>query len=379
MGHKGSPIAVSWAKDNLQGLIDFGYRATHVAALSGKAIAEKFYGTSPKRSYFEGCSTGGYQGITEAQRFPWDFDGIIAGAPDIDGAHANLRGLWIPSAMLAHANGPQLGKEQLTLLHNAVLAACDLDDGVKDGIIGNPQSCKFTPEKLLCKSGESSGCLTASEVETAKKLYAGPTNSAGERISTGGFIVGSELAWATNWPTKSLEDFFVFGIPGYSTNNGWKFTDFDYDRDYKRFGLAAYYDNTNPDLRKFKKAGGKLIVYHGWADTVDLPGAMTDYYETVEKTMGGKKDTQEFFRLYMIPGMNHCGGGVGALQVDWLDYLEAWVEKGKAPDVVTGTHQSDKMNQQIFTRPLYPYPAYAKYKGKGDPNKAESFAPALPH
>jgi feruloyl esterase len=316
MGHKGSAIDVRWADKNLQGQIDFGYRATHVAAVAGKAIAAQFYGSPPKRSYFDGCSTGGYQGVIAAQRFPWDFDGII----------------------------------------------------------GNPFGCKFKPQTLRCKPGTTSGCLSDAQVKAANKVYSGPMNSAGQRTSTGSFLIGSELGWGFAWPTQSIEDFFRYGLPGFSVGPDWKYTDFDLDRDYRRFGLAPHFDNGNPDLRSLKAAGGKLIVYHGTTDTIDPPAPVIDYYETVERTMGGRKSTQEFFRLFLIPGMNHCLGGPGALEVDWIHILEDWVERGKSPDVIVGTHPS-RPNEPGFTRPLFPYPAFAKYEGRGGANLAGNFVP----
>jgi hypothetical protein len=415
MGHKGSGVDVLWAEHNLQALIDFGYRATHVGALAGKAIAARFYSKPPNRSYFMGCSTGGYQGITSAQKFPWDFDGVVAGAPDIDGAAASLRGAWILRTLLDEYGKPRLTKEDLQIVHDAALARCDKDDGIHDGIIGNPSACHLNARDLVCRAGQTQRCLTSSKFDAVAKLYAGPMNSKGEKISTGGFLPGSELAWLEFWPADSLEQFYRYGIPGYSTREQWKYTDFDFDHDPQRMGLAAYYDNSNPDLRKFKQGGAKLIVYHGATDTIDLPGAMTDYYETVEKTMGGRKATQDFFRLFLIPGMNHCTGGKGAFTVDWLSILEAWVEKGRAPNVVTSVHVRDDylasaplpdlptplpsnttpeeragivayflqhpLSSQIpisFRRPVYPYPSYAQYKGKGDVNLEKNFTPVTP-
>jgi len=373
MGHKGSSMDdVSWANNNLQGQIDFGYRATHVAALAGKAIAARYYGALPKRSYFVGCSTGGYQGVMEAQRFPWDFDGIVAGAPDIDETQANFRALWVAKVQHDQRGHIILGENELALLHNAALALCDEDDGVKDGIISNPRVCKFKPETLLCKPGKSLGCLTSEQINVANKIYSGPINSAGETTSTGSFLIGSELGWSDLWPTASLIDYFRYGVPGYSTNPRFKDADFDFDQDYKRFGLAPQYDNSNPNLRNLKAAGTKFIIYHGMTDTIDPPSPVIDYYETVEKTMGGRENTQSFFRLFLIPGMNHCGGGAGVMDVDWIGALEEWVEKGKAPGVVIGAHPAHGKEPR-FTRPLYPYPDYAKYKGSGDVNQAENF------
>lgn len=406
MGHKGAVFDVLWAKDNLQAQIDFGYRATHVAAVIGKAIAERFYQKRPNRSYFMGCSTGGYQGATAAQKFPGDFDGIVAGAPDIDGAMANLRVAWILRSYLDENGQPRLTSQDLQIAHDAALARCDLDDGVKDGIIGNPTACRVDAKSLICKQGQSDQCFSEAKADSIDKLYAGASNSTGGRISTGGFLPGSELKWSQFWPADSLEQFFRYGIPGYTIPPNWKYTDIDFDRDHKRFGLATYYDNSNPDLRKFKQAGGKLIMYHGGDDTINLPGAVTDYYETVEKTMGGRVATQDFFRLFMVPGMDHCTGGKGAHAVDWLTPLEEWVEQGKAPKVVMGGHVNedylaaqrhphgtagavyalkfplDASVRIDFTRPVYPYPAYAKYKGRGNVNDAASFRrvdPVKPH
>jgi feruloyl esterase len=415
MGHKGTEDDTLWADGNLPAQVDFGYRATHVVALTGKAIAHRYYDRAPAHSYFVGCSTGGYQGVMEAQRFPWDFDGIVAGAPDIDEGAANLRATWIVRTFLDKNGKPLLTHDALRLTHEAVLKRCDMDDGLKDGIVGDPLACKFDPAELLCKPGQSSGCLTPAQVDVINKLYAGPMTSDGKSISTGGYLRGSELSWEDFWPASGVEQFYKFGLYGYSASLQFKYTDFDFDRDYKRLGLAPWYDNSNPDLRKLKEAGTKLIVYHGETDTVDLPGAMIDYYETVEKTMGGRASTQDFFRLFLTPGMNHCTGGAGAYAIDYLTYLEQWVEQGKAPDVLIGAHVSDSyvataplpksvrdlpaditpearvsiaidflelpLDPAIpvaFTRPVYPYPTRAKYLGRGDPNSASSFGPVGP-
>jgi feruloyl esterase len=385
-GHKGSWGDTLWADGNLPAQVDFGFRAIHVSALAGKAIATRYYERGPAHSYFVGCSTGGYQGVMAAQRFPWDFDGIVAGAPDIDQGGANMRALWIARVFLDNDGKPLLTHDALHLTHEAVLKRCDMDDGVKDGIIGDPLACNFDPAELLCKSGQTSGCLTPAQVEVVRKLYSGPMTSDGKSISTGGFLRGSELGWEHFWPAWGVEQYFKYGVWGYSTGPNYKYTDFDFDRDYKRLGLAPWYENSNPDLRKFKGAGGKLIVYHGGTDTVDLPGAMIDYYETVEKTMGGRASTQDFFRLFLIPGMNHCSGGAGAYAIDYVSQLESWVEQGKTPDVLVGAHPSDSYHGPIewpldpsipvdFTRPVYPYPTKAKYVGRGDPNRESSFGP----
>jgi feruloyl esterase len=298
---------------------------------------------------------------------------------------------------------PILTRADLERVHDAVVAKCDMDDGVKDGVIGDPLHCKFDPAELLCKPGQTTGCLTGAQVEAVKKVYAGPMTSKGEKIYTGGPLPGSEL----NWIGEGGPDPYVSSSGGCIADEffryigfvpapgpGWKFTDFDFDRDYKRLGVAEALIGAanNPDLRKFKAAGGKLIVYQGWQDQSDIPEDAIDYYEAAEKVLGGRVPTQDFFRLFMVPGMDHCTGGAGAFAIDYLSYLEAWVEHGQAPDVMIGAHVQgvdwggalglkfplDPAIPVSFTRPVYPYPLHAKYKGAGDPNDAGNFEPAEP-
>ncbi len=393
MGHTGE--SGLWMRNNnLQGQSDFAYRATHVATLAGKAIVERYYGKDPQRSYFSGCSTGGYQAMMEAQAFPWDFDGIIAGAPDMDESDLSLRGIWLKQNFLDKANHPILNADEIQLLHRAVLERCDMDDGVKDGIISDPVHCKFDPAVLACKPGEHSGCLTSQQVQAVKNIYGVPVTSKGLQISTRGVFPGSELNWPEDLVATWGDTFFKNA--GLLTPSGteWKYSDFDFDRDYKRSGTGWLFADTNPDLRRFKAAGGKLLSYQGGNDTSEIPGAVVDYYETVERTMGGRAATQDFYRLFVIPGMNHCDGGDGAYAIDYLHYLEDWVEHGRAPDVMIGAHLQhpvadgkwgrlakyplDETSPATFYRPVYPYPLHAKYKGKGDPNKAESFGSTGP-
>jgi len=277
------------------------------------------------------------------------------------------------------------------------MANCDMDDGVKDGVIGDPLHCKFDPAELLCKAGKKTNCLSARQVDAIRKVYSGPTTSKGEKIYTGGPLPGSELNWIPGYVSDagvmvpwSQEYFSYVGFmpaPG----PGWKPAEFDFDRDYKRIRLAEslFGAADNPDLRKFKVAGGKLILYQGGADESDIPTDAIDYYETTQNTMGGRAATQEFFRLFFVPGMNHCTGGAGAFAIDYLPYLERWVEQGKAPDVLIGAHvKSDDYSDWTdfpvdpvkvsFTRPVYPYPLRAAYRGTGDPNDAASFGPVNP-
>jgi hypothetical protein len=384
-GANAGATSALWAYNDIQSQFDFGIRAAHVAALAGQAIVERFYGSAPAKSYFTGCSSGGQQALSEAQRFPWDFDGIIVGAPSPTFSGPMMNYLWAARALVG-----TVGRVDLELVHDAAVAQCDMDDGVRDGIIGDPIQCPFDPTSLLCKSGQRAGCLTTAKVQAIKKVYSGPMTSQGIKIYSGGPLPGSELNWLSDelssayliggapspWPKEYFSYIGFMPAPG----PGWKLDDFDFDRDYKRLRMAEslFGAADNPDLRKFKAAGGKMIMYQGAADESDIPADSIDYYELVERTMGGRDKTQDFFRLFLVPGMNHCGGGAGAYAIDYLSYLESWVEKGQAPDVMIGSHPASDASSSTtegFTRPVYPYPVRSKYRGTGDPTKAESFVP----
>jgi hypothetical protein len=408
MGHKAATGLALWAQNNLQAQVDFGYRATHVTALAGKAIVRSFYARAASKSMMLGCSTGGYQGMVEAQRFPWDFDGIVAIAPDMHSeADLSMRIVWKLRNLADKDGKPMLSSPALALVHKAALAACDLTDGLKDGIVGDPVGCKFDPSVLTCTSRRKSECLSPQQVAAVKRIYAGPMTSKGVSISTRGVFPGSELDWTVNEGSSAeVEEFFKYALFVPSPGPDWKITDFDFDHDYQRLGSGVPYTDNNPDLRKFKASGGKLIVAQGGNDTSEIPGAIFDYYETVERTMGGHAATEDFFRLFVVPGMKHCSAGDGAFAVDYLSYLEAWVEQGRAPDKMIGAHvdtayllehsedNGESAKDRVwlaafklalpldpdipvtFTRPLYPYPLFARYKGAGDPNDAGSFGPA---
>lgn len=410
MGHKGATNLGLWARDNLPAQADWGFRATHVTALAGKAIVQAYYSKAPSKSFMYGCSTGGYQGLVESQRFPWDFDGIVAIAPDADSeADVSMRQVWKFRNLLSAEGKPILAPSDLALLHEAALKACDLSDGVKDGIIGDPIGCRFDPVVLACGAGQTSGCLSPAQIQAVRNVYAGPHTAQGVPIATRGVFPGSELDWEVNEDSSAeVAEFFKYLLFRPAPGPAWKITDFDFDRDYRRLGLGAMYTDNNPDLRRFKAAGGKLLVAQGGNDALEIPGAIFDYYETVERTMGGRAATTDFFRVFVVPGMKHCSAGDGAFAVDYLSYLEAWVEQGRAPNVMIGAHVDttyllehsedtgasageriwwsafrlmfplDPEIPVTFTRALYPYPMFAKYKGTGDPNDARSFGPVTP-
>ena len=393
-GHKGWFLRASWAYNNLQAEFDYGIRGHHVAALAGKAITERYYGRAPEFSYHVGCSGGGKQGMVEANRFPWNFDGILALEPSNVTATGVVI-LWNALATHDEDGNPLFTPADLDVLYRAVVAACDADDGLEDGIIGgDPRTCEFDPAELTCEPGQRSGCLSPVQVEAVRKVYEGPVTSKGEKLS-------QYFPWYPALPGSEKGSFFTRDLEykttwwrymGFNPDPGpsWTWADFDFDSDYQRTGMmdAVVNGYNNPDLRNFKAAGGKLLIIQGWEDS-GLPGPQVtvDYYEMVERVMGGRASTQESVRLFMIPGRSHCSGGVGAASGDFLSYLEAWVEEGQAPDMIVGYHaeginsiaaNTSVPDRYAFTRPHYPYPLQARYQGSGDPNDYRSFEPVEP-
>jgi feruloyl esterase len=399
MGHKSTMYDAKWAYNNLQAEVDFGYRATHVTTLAGKAIATAFYDTPPRYSYFMACSTGGRQGMVEAERFPYDFDGIVAIAPVIDETGAGIQLLWSTRVNRGADGREILTADKIPALHAAVVADCDMNDGIKDGLIGDPRLCKFDPASLLCKGADGPTCLTPAQVQVVRDIYRGPHDSHGEALYTGGAQPGSELNWIGPYLSKDGRPAIytdmqaeLWRYMGFWPDPGptWTSSDFDFDRDPKRVGMMeAIYSGSNPDLRKFKRAGGKLILAQGWADQSVTPLNAVDFYELATRTTGGRDQMLGFFRMFAVAGMNHCSGGEGAYSINYLAALERWVEKGEAPDRLVGKHPKDPAavdffgidadrltaDQVAFSRPYFLFPAQTVYSGHGDPNNAASFVP----
>ena len=393
-GHTGATYDATWAYNNLQAEFDYGIRAANVATLAGKAITERFYGGAPDYSYFMGCSGGGKQALVQAQRFPWNYDGIIAVEP----SNPTITGvvqLW--NALATHdAEGNSIFQTtDLQLLHDAAVAKCDLLDGVEDGIIGgDPRRCEFDPAVLTCKAGRSTGCLSGAQVAAVKKVYGGAETSAGRKLYFPALPGGEKGVFFTGGRNGLEYKSMWWQYMGLTPDPGpaWKATDFDFDHDYKRGYMmdAVLVASDNPDLRKLQTEGSKLMIVQGWEDS-GLPGPLVslDYYEMVEKLMGGREATQESVRLFMIPGRSHCGGGVGAAAIDALGAMEQWVEQGHAPDMLVGAHVESESRRDFlrlplnlspdqFTRPHYPYPLQARYKGTGDPNDYRNFMAVEP-
>lgn len=390
MGHSSTALDGKWAYNNWDSRIDFTHRATYVTAVAGKAIVRAYYGQAPRLSYFQGCSTGGRQALQAAQRYPAAFDGIIAGAPVINWTGAGVQLLWSVRATLADDGSALLTPADAERVHAAALAACDEDDGVKDGIIADPRQCRFDVASLGCKTRTGRGCLSAAQIDAVKRIYQGPANSQGEALYTGGALPGSELNWIGNYiarePGPSTYERFMRDMFGYiafadSPGAAWRIQDFNFDTDPQRLGVVEQMmTGSNPDLRAFRKRGGKLIVYQGWADQSVVPLNVIDYVETVTRTMGGKAATDEFLRLFMVPGMGHCLGGPGADTIDYLGALERWVEAGEAPERLLGAKLKQAAPRSAplswpldpanvaFSRPYFPYPDAARYSGQGDVN-----------
>jgi feruloyl esterase len=364
-GHEGG--SASFALGHPEKLVDFGYRAVHEMTVKGKAITAAFYdNTNPRYSYFVGCSAGGKQAMKEAQMFPADYDGVVAGSPGVNWSGRALLSVWVGQAT---AQTP-LPREKFAVLNNAAIAACDANDGVKDGVIENPQQCKFDPAVTQCKAGDAPDCLTAGQVETAKKIYSPVTNSRTKQTVVAGFSPGSEIGWTTMagpQPFGVGVDLFKYIV--FSDAN-WDFKTLNWDSDLdKTLKASKDMDAMDANLKPYFDRGGKIISYHGWADPQISPGSTVGYYESVMGKMGGASKVQENYRLFMVPGMNHCQGGVGTDQFDMVTALENWVEKKQAPASI----QASRNAAPPRTRPLCPYPQVAVYNGSGSSDDAANF------
>lgn len=391
-GHQGNATDATWAYQHPEKVKDFGWRAVHLTRLRAGEIIAAYYGKHENKAYFDSCSDGGREALMEAQRFPTDYDGILAGAPA--NAWSGMLGAGV-LAVQARQSDPRAYFSDLKLpaIQKASLAACDTLDGVKDGILNDPSKCHFDPQVLLCKGEETADCLTQPQVKTLALLYSGQRNRAGKLIFPG-FTAGDEMGWR-EWvigqdPTSAsslhyLENYFRYMVTG---DPKWNALTADPEASLResREKEAANLDATDPDLSKFSSHGGKLILYHGWNDQAISPWNTVTYYKDVQQKMG---DTASFLRLYMAPGVEHCAGGPGpsffgqfGLQTakrptyGLFDSLLNWVEKGAPEDNITATKYGQGENgtpKVVMTRPLCAYPAIAKYSGSGDTNDAANF------
>jgi feruloyl esterase len=367
-GHKGGDA--TFAPGHPEKVVDFAYRAIHEMTVKSKALVAAFYGRAPRLSYFNGCSTGGRQGLMEAQKYPEDFDAILAGAPANYQIHLHSFDLALALVYLKDKDyGLTAGK--LATVNKAVLAACDAMDGVKDGLLNDPRKCKFDPSTLLCKNGDSDACLTAHQVETIRAAYT-PAKAKDGKLIYPALEPGGETAW-----TRLINATEPMGVSIGSyryvlyQDPNWDWHLFDLDKDTaaadEKYGFI---NAVSPDLSAFKAHGGKLLQYHGWSDQLISPENSINYHDSVLKKMGQKQDS--WYRLFMIPGMQHCQGGPGVSQFSYMGALERWRESGVAPDSLVGAHVAN--NRVDMTRPVCAYPQVATYKGVGSTNDAVNFA-----
>jgi feruloyl esterase len=359
-GHEGAVDDPTFAVGHPEKLVDHGYRAIHEMTVKAKAIVAERYGEGARRSYWLGCSTGGRQGLMEAQRFPEDYDGISAGAPANNWVPLMASGTWIVAALEDPSGG--IPAEKFPAIQRAAVDACDEKDGVPDRVIGEPAKCDFDPGVLLCNGADGPDCLTSAQVESMRKIYAGPKNPrTGEQVFPG-VEPGSELELPAFFRFRIYEKYFRQLV---LENPEWDLRTLDYDRDLAaaRERHDAILKATDPDLSVFVDRGGKLFLWHGWNDTLITPRNTIHYYEEVLRTMGADR-VKDSVRLFMLPGVLHCSGGDGADNVDHLSVLEGWVELGKAPDHVIARKRLDESGER--TRPLCPHPQVARYAGTGN-------------
>ena len=397
-----------WAIGHPEKLIDFGHRALHETGVQAKAVIRAFYGRDATRHYFIGCSDGGREALMEAQRYPEDFDGIVAGAPANDWSNHFTGFVWNEQALLYDPDS-SIPPGKLPAIQKAALAACDGLDGLKDGLIEDPRTCRFDPAVLTCKGADNSECLTPSQVVALKKIYEGPKNPRTGRQIYPGYppgheaIAGAWQPWIIASPQeKSIQIMFGNSFYGQAVfeDPHWDFRTLNYDSDVALAAekAGAVLNSNNPDLRTFRAHGGKLIQYHGWADAAISPFGSIEYYEKVQAFFSKYPDARtgggsvlDFYRLFMVPGMAHCGGGIGPNSFgnsgnrfsgdpdrDVISALEKWVEKGVAPERLIGTGNVSGDPARTLTRPLCPFPQVARYNGSGDPSQATSFTCAVP-
>jgi tannase/feruloyl esterase len=359
-------------------LIDYSYRAIHEMTVNAKAITQAFYASSPRLSYFVGCSAGGRQALLEAQRFPDDFNGIVAGAPAINTTPMyQAARMWVPSATLKDP-ASYIPPGKYPMIHQAVVNACDALDGLKDGLIDDPRHCTFDPKVLECKGGDSPTCLTTPQVAAAKNIMTPVKHPRTGKELLSRLEPGTELGWDVQAggpePYNNVLDRLKYVI--YKDPN-WDWKAFNFATDLAPLEkLDDPANATDPNLTPFMSHGGKLLIYHGWADQQVVPMSTINYYDSVLRTMGGSAQTPNWLRVFMVPGMGHCRGGDGPNTFDTVSALETWVEHGKAPDQIIASHSAaGKIDR---TRPLCAYPMVARYKGTGSIDDAANFACRMP-
>ncbi len=371
-GHKGSDG--SFAAGHPEKVVDFAWRAMHEMARHSKTLVERFYEQAARLSYYQGCSTGGRQGLMSAQRFPGDFDAIVIGAP-VNNMLALNASQFNSMKRLIENREMALSPAKVNMVHQSVLDACETNDGVNDGFLNNPLSCGFNPQTLACTDGDNESCLTPAETEAVLHAYNGTFSATGDQLYPGharGFEMGWRVPSADSVPPSLQVDATRYLV---YEDTDWDWREFEIERDLSLAReKAGYIEAVETDLSEFKARGGKLLVYHGWNDPGPSPLNSINYYSGVQETLGGSQE--DWMRLYMMPGMGHCSGGIGPDQADFLGAMEAWVEEGVAPGIITAARIRE--GRVDMTRPLCPYPAVATWDGQGNPDDAASYSCAVP-
>ena len=374
-GHTGG--SASFAYGHPEKMLDFGWRAIHETTVAGKALVTAFYGNPAKYAYFNGCSTGGRQAMNAVQRFPKDFNGVIAGAPVNPMTRLHAGSLY--NSIFAHKDEANyIPPAKYPMIHQAVVEACDALDGVKDGLIENPMACKFDPKELECRGEDGPACLTKPQVELARTIYGGAVNPRTKAQIFPGWERGSELGWGVTagpqpeGPAIDTFRYVVFNNPDWD----WRTLNFDADMTLADQRGNATINAVETDLGPFFAAGGKLLMFHGWSDPNVAPRNTVNYYNSVVQAMGGADKIAGSLRLFMAPGMGHCGGGEGPNTFDKAAVIDAWVASGTPPREIVASHSKNGAVDR--TRPLCPFPQVAKYKGAGSIDDAGSFSCAAP-
>jgi len=374
-GHEGN--TASFALGHPEKVVDIAYRAIHEMTVKAKAIVNAYYGNAPALSFWNGCSTGGRQGITEAAKFPTDFDAIVAGASAINWMRLMVARMTVN--MFTHrSEDSYIPPAKYAMIHEAVLKTCDTLDGVKDGVIENPLACNFDPKALLCKGPDSADCLTAAQVESVRALYSPIRDpKTGAQVTPALLQPGSEMGWAILAGPEPLRySIETYRYVVYKDAN-WDWHEFNAANDIERALKAdnGLLDFTDANLKPFFDRGGKLLMYHGWADPQVTPLGSVNYFNDVVKILGSSV-VGKSIELYMVPGMNHCQGGPGTDNFDKMGAIEEWVAKGNAPDKIIASHLTNGTADR--TRPLCPYPQIAAYKGSGSTDEAANFTCKAP-
>lgn len=370
-GHVGTGMDAGFAVGHPEKLVDFGYRAVHEMTVKAKALISAFYGKAPHRALWTSCSTGGRQGLMEAYRYPEDYDGISAMAPANPMTDLMTQSMWTGYAALKNSVSA-VSRSKLAAVHEAFVKQCDAKDGVEDGIVSDPEQCRFDPKAAECNGNDGPSCLTAAQVETMREVYGGVRDPRTGKQVFPGFEPGSEMqvgllmSGPEPFPvaTSYMRD-LVF------KDRQWDFKTFDYGKDpaAARAAAASVLDVPSDGLGKFFDAGGKLLLSHGWSDGL-IPSRNTVRLDEQLTSKLGAKTAAKAVRLFMVPGMGHCGGGDGPFVFDALSVIDTWVEKGDAPERIV---VSEPPGKPAMTRPLCPYPQVAQYTGEGSTDEAANF------